>query len=58
VKSIARARTHEEIAQVHMIIQFTVRTHIGHILAELSASDRTEAVAITTQQGILTFGPS
>jgi DNA-binding NarL/FixJ family response regulator len=55
---IAKGLTNKEIAQVLMISQFTVRTHIVHIFAKLAASDRTEAVAIASQQGIINFNPS
>ena len=55
---IAKGLTNKEIAQVLMISQFTVRTHVVHIFDKLAASDRTEAVAIASQQGIITFNPS
>ena len=55
---IAKGLTNKEIAQVLMISQFTVRTHIVHIFDKLAASDRTEAVAIASRQGIINFNPS
>jgi DNA-binding NarL/FixJ family response regulator len=55
---IARGLTNKEIAQVLMISQFTVRTHIVHIFEKLAVSDRTEAVAIASQQGIINFNLS
>ncbi len=55
---IAKGLTNKEIAHVLMISQFTVRSHVVHIFAKLAASDRTEAVAIASQQGIITFNPS
>jgi DNA-binding NarL/FixJ family response regulator len=55
---IARGLTNKEIAQVLMISQFTVRTHVVHIFEKLAVSDRTEAVAIASQQGIINFNPS
>jgi len=55
---IAKGLTNKEIAQVLMISQFTVRTHIVHIFDKLGASDRTEAVALASRQGIITFNPS
>lgn len=54
---IAKGLTNKEIAQVLTISQFTVRTHVVHIFAKLAASDRTEAVAIASRQGIITFNP-
>lgn len=55
---IAKGLTNKEIAQVLMISQFTVRTHIVHIFDKLGASDRTEAVAIASRQGIINFTAS
>jgi len=55
---IAKGLTNKEIAQVLMISQFTVRTHIVHIFGKLGACDRTEAVAIASRQGIIRFNPS
>jgi DNA-binding NarL/FixJ family response regulator len=50
---IAKGLTNKEIARVLLISQFTVRTHVKHILQKLEASDRTEAISIAMQQGIL-----
>ena len=36
-----------------LISQFTVRNHVNHILEKLEASDRTEAVSIAMQQGVI-----
>ena len=52
---IARGLTNKEIARALLISQFTVRTHVTHIFEKLAATDRTEAVSIATQQGILSF---
>jgi DNA-binding CsgD family transcriptional regulator len=49
----AKALTNEKIARVLLIGQFTVRTHVKHILQKLEASVRTEAISIAMQQGIL-----
>lgn len=50
---IAKGLTNKEIARVLVISQFTVRTHVNHILEKLEASDRTEAVSIAMRQGII-----
>jgi DNA-binding NarL/FixJ family response regulator len=50
---IAKGLTNKEIARVYLISQFTVRNHVNHILEKLEASDRTEAVSIAIQQGII-----
>ncbi|MDR3727086.1 MAG: response regulator transcription factor [Terracidiphilus sp.] len=53
LQMMAKGLTNKEIAQVLMISQFTVRTHVIHIFEKLQASDRTEAVSIAMQQGVI-----
>lgn len=53
LQMIAKGLTNKEIARVLTISQFTVRTHVKHILQKLEASDRTEAISIAMHQGIL-----
>ncbi len=55
---IAKGLTNKEIARALRISQFTVRNHVIHILGKLEASDRTEAVSVAVQQGILQEGIS
>lgn len=50
---IAKGLTNKEIARILLISQYTVRNHINHIFEKLEASDRTEAVSIAMQQGII-----
>ncbi len=50
---IAKGLTNKEIARALQISQFTVRNHVIHILEKLEASDRTEAVSIALQQGVI-----
>lgn len=50
---IAKGLTNKEIAHILVISQFTVRNHVIHIFEKLEASDRTEAVSIAMQQGII-----
>jgi DNA-binding NarL/FixJ family response regulator len=53
LQMIAKGLTNKEIARILTISQFTVRTHVKHILQKLEASDRTEAISIAMHQGIL-----
>jgi DNA-binding NarL/FixJ family response regulator len=53
LQMIAKGLTNKEIAHVLSISQFTVRNHVNHILEKLEASDRTEAVSIAIQQGVI-----
>jgi DNA-binding NarL/FixJ family response regulator len=55
LQMIAKGLTNKEIAQVLMISQFTVRNHVIHIFGKLEASDRTEAVSIAMQQGVISL---
>lgn len=50
---LSKGLTNKEIARALQISQFTVRNHVIHILEKLDASDRTEAVSIAMQQGVL-----
>jgi two-component system NarL family response regulator len=50
---ISKGLTNKEIGHALVISQFTVRNHINHILEKLDASDRTEAVSIAMQQGVI-----
>jgi DNA-binding NarL/FixJ family response regulator len=52
---IAKGLTNKDIARVMTISQFTVRNHVNHIMEKLEASDRTEAVAIAIQQGVISI---
>ena len=53
LKMISKGLTNKEIGRALEISQFTVRNHVVHVLAKLEASDRTEAVSIAIQQGVL-----
>ncbi len=50
---IARGFSNREIGGLLSITEGTVKTHVVSILAKLSARDRTEAVTIGLQRGIL-----
>jgi DNA-binding NarL/FixJ family response regulator len=50
---ISKGLTNKEIGRALLISQFTVRNHVNHILEKLEAGDRTEAVSIAMQQGVI-----
>lgn len=52
---IAKGLTNKEVGNVLAISQFTVRNHVNHILEKLEASDRTEAVSVAMQLGIISI---
>lgn len=52
---ISKGLTNKEIGQVLFISQFTVRNHVKHILDKLGATDRTEAVSIALQHGVISM---
>lgn len=56
LRFIAKGLTNREIGHALQISQFTVRNHVIHILEKLEASDRTEAVSIAIQHGIIGSG--
>jgi two-component system, NarL family, response regulator len=51
----ARGDSNKAIAQVLGISPSTAKNHIDHILDKLGAADRTQAVTIALQRGILTL---
>jgi DNA-binding NarL/FixJ family response regulator len=57
LEMISKGLTNKEIARVLLISQFTVRNHVNHIMEKLEAGDRTEAVSIAMQQGVISVNP-
>lgn len=53
LEMVAKGLTNKEIAQVLHISQYTVRNHISHICSKLEVTDRTEAVAVALQKGVI-----
>jgi DNA-binding NarL/FixJ family response regulator len=51
---VAKGLTNKEVANTLQISQFTVRNHLNHITEKLQVSDRTEAIFIAIQTGIIT----
>jgi len=52
---VARGESNKEIAGSLAISASTVKNHVDSILTKLDASDRTEAVTIALQRGIITL---
>jgi DNA-binding NarL/FixJ family response regulator len=53
LRMLSKGLTNKEIGRALLISQFTVRNHVIHILTKLEATDRTEAVSIAIEHGIL-----
>lgn len=50
---IARGRSNKRIALELGISEKTVKTHVGHLLAKLGVSDRTQAALLAVQEGLV-----
>lgn len=50
---MARGLSNKEIGAVLSVTEATIKVHVLHILQKLEASDRTEAVTIAIQRGII-----
>ena len=50
---IARGRSNKRIAFELGISEKTVKTHVGHVLAKLGVTDRTQAALLAVQQGLV-----
>jgi DNA-binding NarL/FixJ family response regulator len=50
---IARGRSNKRIAFELGISEKTVKTHVGHLLAKLGVSDRTQAALLAVEQGLV-----
>jgi DNA-binding NarL/FixJ family response regulator len=53
LRHIAGGNRNRDIAERLFISEETVKVHVKHIMEKLSASDRTEAVAIAVRRGII-----
>lgn len=53
LKHLAGGNRNRDIADLLFISEETVKVHIKHIMEKLSASDRTQAVAIAVRRGII-----
>jgi DNA-binding NarL/FixJ family response regulator len=50
---ISRGKSNKEIARLLFVTEDTIKMHVKKILQKLQASDRTQAVVIAIQQGLL-----
>jgi two-component system, NarL family, response regulator LiaR len=50
---IARGRANKRIALELGISEKTVKTHVGHVLAKLGVTDRTQAAVLAVQEGLV-----
>jgi DNA-binding NarL/FixJ family response regulator len=50
---IARGRSNKRIAFELGISEKTVKTHVGHVLAKLGVSDRTQAALVAVREGLV-----
>jgi len=53
---IARGRSNKRIAFELGISEKTVKTHVGHVLAKLGVTDRTQAAVLAVQAGLMEPG--
>ncbi len=56
LRLMATGRSNSEIATDLYLGEATIKTHVGHILAKLSARDRVQAVVIAYESGLVTPG--
>jgi DNA-binding NarL/FixJ family response regulator len=52
---ISKGKSNKEAAQLLFITEDTIKMHVKNILQKLQASDRTQAVVIALQRGLLTL---
>lgn len=52
---VARGLTNKEVAATLGLSQFTVRNHLNHATEKLDVSDRTEAIVVALQTGLITL---
>jgi len=50
---VARGLTNKEVGKALNLSQFTVRNHLNHITQKLDATDRTEAIYVALQIGLI-----
>jgi DNA-binding NarL/FixJ family response regulator len=53
---VARGATNKEIARSLHLSEATVKTHLLHVFTKLGVDDRTEAVTVAAERGILPLG--
>jgi DNA-binding NarL/FixJ family response regulator len=55
LRLVAAGNRNRDIASALNISEDTVKVHVGHVMEKLGANDRTEAVVIGAQRGIIHF---
>ena len=50
---IVRGRSNKRIAFELGIAEKTVKTHVGHLLAKLGVTDRTQAALLAVREGLV-----
>lgn len=55
LKQLAHGRTNREIAEVLVVSEETVKTHVGNILAKLHLAHRTQAALYALKQGLVSL---
>lgn len=54
---VARGLTNKAVGRALHISEATVKTHLLHVFSKLGVDDRTEAVTVAVERGILPIGP-
>jgi DNA-binding NarL/FixJ family response regulator len=54
---IGRGLSNKRIARELGVAEKTVKTHVGHVLAKLGVTDRTQAALYAAREGLAGRGP-
>jgi NarL family two-component system response regulator LiaR len=55
LRQLAHGRTNREIADLLVVTEETVKTHVGNILAKLHLAHRTQAALYALKHGLVTL---